>query len=135
MGTSPLARTGEEVTPPPPGHGTAALGPSDRSDTGSDTVGGPGFGLDIESGMGTTSDLAAGGETAGADLGDSNLDSDTDSSGTGERQEAGRDLRTEAGADIDVDRIVGADEAGVVDHPPRSWEDASVDDDEPKRRH
>ena len=58
------------------GHGTRALGPSDSSDSGSD-----------------------------GDVGDSNLDSDSDRYGTGERGAAPRDLAAEDGADIDADRI------------------------------
>lgn len=91
------------------GHGIDALGPSDSSDTGSDVVGNvglagqvDGFGIDRE-----TSELeentARG--TAGPDVGDANLDSDSDSSGTGEAATAGRDTVAEAGADIDTDHI------------------------------
>ena len=68
------------------GHGTAALGPSDTSDSGSDIQGGPGLNRDdgLLDPPGTTSDPDIDGEgaTAGADLGDANLDSDTDSGGT-----------------------------------------------------
>jgi hypothetical protein len=89
------------------GHGTGALGPSDTSDSGSDISGGPGLGLqlgfepepDTETGEDGISD------SAGPDLGDSDLDSDTDSSGTGERAAATRDTVRD-GADIDVDRII-----------------------------
>jgi hypothetical protein len=71
------------------GHGTGALGPSDSSDSGSDLIG------------------AAGqtGGSAGPDVGDADLDSDTDSGGTGERAAAGRDSMVRDGADIDVDHI------------------------------
>ena len=92
------------------GHGTGALGPSDTSDSGSDLVGASGLAgedvLDFDTG--TTSDLEAGsaGGTAGPDVGDANLDSDSDSGGTGERAAAGRDSVVRDGADIDVDRIV-----------------------------
>ena len=91
------------------GHGTGALGPSDTSDSGSDLVGASGLAgedvLDFDTG--TTSDLEAGsaGGTAGPDVGDANLDSDSDSGGTGERAAAGRDSVVRDGADIDVDRI------------------------------
>lgn len=81
------------------GHGTGALGPSDSSDTGSDVTGAPGLGQ-AEAGGG---DSAAG--TAGPDIGDANLDSDTDAGGTGERAAAGRDSVEADGADIDVDHI------------------------------
>src|SRR3954463_9383152 len=77
------------------GHGTAALGPSDSSDSGSDIQGGPGLNRDdgLMQPPGTTSDpdVDAIGATAGPDIGDANLDSDTDRSGTGERAAAGRD--------------------------------------------
>ena len=65
------------------GHGTGALGPSDTSDSGSDVQGG----------------------SAGRDVGDANLDSDSDAGGTGERATAGRDTTAADGADIDVDHI------------------------------
>jgi hypothetical protein len=95
------------------GHGTGALGPSDSSDTGSDIAGGPGLGLDLERtesldlGGGNTSDLetSSAGGSAGPDVGDANLDSDSDSGGTGERATAGRDSVARDGADIDVDHI------------------------------
>lgn len=90
------------------GHGTDALGPSDTSDTGSDMQG-PGLsrdvGLDME--MGTTSDPDASmaGGSAGPDVGDANLDSDSDSGGTGERAAAGRDSIEADGNDIDTDQV------------------------------
>ncbi|HVE90212.1 MAG TPA: hypothetical protein VNA44_10990, partial [Burkholderiaceae bacterium] len=43
---------------------------------------------------------------AGRDVGDANLDSDTDASGTGERAAAGRD--DEAGSDIAPDHLIGS---------------------------
>lgn len=91
------------------GHGTGALGPSDTSDSGSDLIGASGLAgedeLDFDTG--TTSDLEASsaGGTAGPDVGDANLDSDSDSGGTGERAAAGRDTVVRDGADIDVDHI------------------------------
>jgi hypothetical protein len=93
------------------GHGTGALGPSDTSDSGSDVTGGPGLALDLDRaldlGSGTTSDLEASsaGGTAGPDVGDAHLDSDSDAEGTGERAAAGRDAVVRDGADIDVDHI------------------------------
>jgi hypothetical protein len=94
------------------GHGTRALGPSDTSDSGSDLQGAPGMarqvglgGLGLETG--TTSDPEDGtaGNTAGPDLGDANLDSDSDSAGTGERAAASRDAVIADGADINVDHV------------------------------
>ena len=102
----------DESTPPitHKGHGTDALGPSDSSDSGSDLQG-PGLyesdadliGLD----RGTNEDMphALG---AGRDVGDANLDSDTDASGTGERAAAGRDIEDEAGSDIGPDHLIGS---------------------------
>ncbi len=102
--------------PTPPetdkGHGTRALGPSDTSDSGSDLEG-PGIyeddpdtqlGLDT----GTNADLAHG-PGAGRDVGDANLDSDSDAGGTGERASAGRDTDVEAGRDIAPDRLIGSE--------------------------
>jgi hypothetical protein len=86
-----------DETPPSlgKGHGTRALGPSDSSDSGSDIVGGPGLNRDdgLLQPPGTTSDPDVDGvrATAGADIGDANLDSDSDRFGTGERAAAGRD--------------------------------------------
>jgi hypothetical protein len=91
------------------GHGTGALGPSDSSDTGSDISGGRGMaqeaGLDL--GSGTTSDLeqSTAKGTAGPDVGDADLDSDSDASGTGERATAGRDTVSRSGGDIDTDHV------------------------------
>ena len=90
------------------GHGTGALGPSDLSDTGSDMQG-PGLSRDVGMGMeaGTTSDPdhSSAGGTAGPDVGDANLDSDSDSGGTGERAAASRDSIEADGDDIDVDQV------------------------------
>lgn len=95
------------------GHGTDALGPSDNSDSGSDVVGGPGFALsvddeqllDLERGTSEDSETGHATDSAGPDLGDANLDSDSDSGGTGERASAGRDSSVRDGADIDTDSI------------------------------
>lgn len=91
------------------GHGTKALGPSDSSDAGSDLQGAPGLAHQVGGGLtgGTTSapEESTAGATAGPDIGDANLDSDTDSAGTGERATAGRDTVVEDGQDIDTDHI------------------------------
>ena len=95
------------------GHGTSALGPSDISDTGSDVQGETRLSSEVDIGLdkGTTSDpdSAPRDLSAGPDIGDAGLDSDTDAVGTGEHKTAGRDLDIEAGADIDVDRIESID--------------------------
>lgn len=104
------------------GHGTDALGPSDNSDSGSDVTGGPGLSLGIDEDLildldrGTNEDFSTGrgSDTAGSDLGDANLDSDTDASGTGERGSAGReDVRD--GADIGTDSIQSFDDVPLTD--------------------
>lgn len=69
----------------PPGHGTQALGPSDSSDSGSDLQG------------------------LGPELGDDDLDSDSDRNGTGERGSALGDRGVANGRDIDVDHIATID--------------------------
>jgi hypothetical protein len=92
------------------GHGTAALGPSDSSDSGSDLHGAPGLAGQVD-GFGLT--RTGGGDleesfanyTAGPDVGDANLDSDSDRSGTGETASASRDMVAADGADIDTDHI------------------------------
>lgn len=95
MARSTLNTTGESGTITRKGHGTGALGPSDSSDSGSDIVGGPGLnrarGLPLAHGTTSDPDVDPPGATAGPDLGDADLDSDSDRNGTGERGAAGRD--------------------------------------------
>ncbi|TFW24038.1 hypothetical protein E4L96_06355 [Massilia arenosa] len=92
------------------GHGTDALGPSDTSDSGSDLKGASGMAQQdvLDLGSGTTSDIESSTArgTAGPDVGDANLDSDTDAGGTGERAAVGRDADVEVGADIMPDQII-----------------------------
>jgi hypothetical protein len=139
MADSTLLRTGE--TPPGTlkGHGTSALGPSDSSDSGSDIRGGPGLVHDEGIGLaaGTTSDPDVAQEPdAGADIGDADLDSDSDRFGTGERAAAGRDatppvdrtLYDEDGREIDGDDI--ADEGSrdlVTENDDPDLDDANLD--------
>ncbi|WP_241673281.1 hypothetical protein [Lacisediminimonas profundi] len=91
------------------GHGTRALGPSDISDSGSDIMGSAGLAHDelIALDTGTNSDPESGSaaHTAGPDIGDADLSSDSDSSGTGEHATAGRDTVARAGSDIGFDEI------------------------------
>ena len=90
------------------GHGTGALGPSDTSDTGSDLQGtglSDDIGLDMDEGTTSDPERSTAGGSAGPDVGDANLDSDTDSGGTGERAAAGRDSVEADGEDIDTDQI------------------------------
>jgi len=97
------------------GHGTEALGPSDSSDSGSDLAGAHGLAHDVDRfgldrGNNEDPDESRDAATGGPDVGDGNLDSDSDRSGTGERGAAGRDLPQDA-ADIDTDRVI--DESGL----------------------
>lgn len=110
------------------GHGTSALGPSDTSDSGSDVQSGLRWTQEADIGLdkGTYEDPDSGRRdaTAGPDIGDAELDSDTDSAGTGERATAGRDLDIETGDDIDTDHIdyVNPDEEPDIEraeHPDR----------------
>jgi hypothetical protein len=91
------------------GHGTRSLGPSDTSDSGSDLVGAPGYaqqkGRNLKTGTKFDPDKSTARNTAGPDVGDDDLDSDTDSGGTGERATASADAYIIDGADIDADRI------------------------------
>jgi hypothetical protein len=96
MARSTLNTTGEGKAGVGKGHGTEALGPSDSSDSGSDIVGGPGLnrqddGLPLQHGTTSDPDQDRKGATAGPDIGDADLDTDSDRYGTGERAAAGRD--------------------------------------------
>ena len=96
------------------GHGTAALGPSDTSDSGSDVQGGLRWSQEADIGLdkGTYEDPDSA-------RGDAYLDSDTDAAGTGERATAGRDSDIEPGRDIDTDHIdeVTPDEEPDIGQP------------------
>jgi hypothetical protein len=95
MARSTLNTTGEGKGGTQKGHGTGALGPSDSTDSGSDIVGGPGLnrdgGLPLQRGTTSDPDVDSSPTNAGPDLGDADLDSDSDRYGTGERAAAGRD--------------------------------------------
>ncbi len=126
---STLDRTGESRPDVERGRRTRDLGPSDSSDTGSDVVGGPGFDnleqLDLD--RGTTSDPDRAGQTAGPDIGDSDLDSDSDAAGTGENIGAGRDPARTA-QDIEPDRVTTDPDQPDLD---TSDEDATARDEPP----
>jgi hypothetical protein len=90
------------------GHGTSALGPSDTSDSASDIIGAAGviegdvIGLD----HGTNEDIdGRPTRTAGADIGDADLNSDSDSVGTGEHMTAGREPIARENRDVLPDHI------------------------------
>lgn len=55
---------------------------------------------------------------SGSDLPGPAGDLDTDSQGTGERESVDPDLIDDSGADIEVDRIVDEDEAGLAHSRP-----------------
>jgi hypothetical protein len=129
MAESTLRHT--QDTPPSTrtGHGTDALGPSDSSDSGSDVCGGPGLnhdaGIGPRTGSTSDADVDRGRATAGPDIGDADLDSDSDRYGTGERGAAGRDatrpvdetLRTEDGEPIEGEHL--GDETDIEDETRR----------------
>lgn len=99
------------------GHGTESLGPSDSSDSGSDLKGAPGLarqvdGFGLDKGPMNDVEESFADNTAGPDVGDANLDSDSDRGGTGERAAVGRDAVGGDGADIGVDRIETMPDAG-----------------------
>jgi hypothetical protein len=137
MPDSTLNTTGEGGEVKRKGHGTEALGPSDSTDSGSDIVGGPG--LDTQEGLplqrGTTSDpdIDAMPTTAGPDLGDANLDSDSDRFGTGERAAVGRDSTEptdETLTEYDPDEPTSL---GVMDDAPFEREPGEIEsDDDPE---
>jgi hypothetical protein len=93
MSASTLDLTGEEAPVIGRGHGTGALGPSDSSDTGSDVVGGPGMDEGLSDEQARRMPMTTR-RNSGRDLGDGNLDSDTDRNGTGERGSAAVDAGT-----------------------------------------
>jgi hypothetical protein len=140
MSKSNLERTGEQPPTTGKGHGTAALGPSDSSDTGSDITGGPGVTADDAAlGLppGSTPDLdrtRRRRKTAGPDIGDENLDSDSDSTGTGERGAAGRDAPPPADEHLGVISEAGANELVSGEDFEQGLRDQDREDDEQTAR-
>ena len=138
MAHSTLNETGESKPDIGKGHGTGALGPSDSSDSGSDIVGNRGLNHDdgLPFARGTTSDPDEDGRgaTAGPDIGDADLDSDSDRYGTGERASAGRDSVRP------VDQVLSEDASALEsdDQPEQELaavegltvDDADLDDDD-----
>jgi hypothetical protein len=131
MARSTLNTTGESNPSVRKGHGTGALGPSDSTDSGSDIMGGPGLnhedGLPFQRGTTSDPDVDAAGTTAGPDIGDADLDSDSDRNGTGERGAAGRDSTEpvdEMLTEHDADDLESIDESV----PPRDALDVESDD-------
>lgn len=121
------------------GKGTRALGPSDSSDSGSDLLGAPGLarqvdGYGLDRGNTNETEESSAGNTAGPDVGDANLDSDSDRTGTGETAAASRDVVASDGSDIDADHIEAVpdleelDKAGITDLEDRGPEDDEDED-------
>ncbi|HET9577575.1 MAG TPA: hypothetical protein VFP44_07080 [Usitatibacter sp.] len=121
------------------GKGTRALGPSDSSDSGSDLLGAPGLarqvdGYGLDRGNTNETEESSAGNTAGPDVGDANLDSDSDRTGTGETAAASRDVVASDGSDIDADHIEAVpdleelDKAGITDLEDRGREDDEEED-------
>lgn len=135
MADSTLDPTREAPARTPKGHGTDSLGPSGTSDSGSD-IRGPGMagdaGLPLDTG--TTSDLELS-SGASHDIGDANLDSDTDEAGTGERATAGRDDDVGEARDIAPDRIVGSELPMPADGLDRVMLDDDAASDEDSEEH
>jgi hypothetical protein len=131
MARSTLNTTGESAPVVRKGHGTGALGPSDSTDSGSDIVGGPGLnrdgGLPLQRGTTSDPDEDSKGATAGPDIGDADLDSDSDRYGTGERGAAGRDS-TEA-----VDETLSED-SETIESDDRPDEDVEAAESIEKKR-
>jgi hypothetical protein len=75
---------------------TGALGPSDSSDSGSDVAGAKRHAFDVDSEL----------DNHALETGDSELGSDTDRAGTGERAAADGDSTLTADSDIEPDRII-----------------------------
>lgn len=135
MADSTLDPSREKPAETTKGHGTAALGPSGTSDSGSDMQG-PGLAQDagLHFDTGTTSDLerSAG---AGHDVGDANLDSDSDEAGTGEEATAGRDDDVGEAQDIAPDRIIGSELPMPADALDRIMLDDDATSDEDSEEH
>ena len=143
MARSTLNQTGESKPDVGKGHGTGALGPSDSSDSGSDIVGNRGLNHDggLPLARGTTSDPDEDGRgaTAGPDIGDADLDTDSDRHGTGERGATGRDSTQptdETFAERDAESIESddqpEDELGAVEN--LTDEDVDVEREQPRTR-
>jgi len=122
------------------GHGTGALGPSDTSDSGSDLQGGDGLaaqdvGMGLDSGNTSAPEGGTRRHGAGPDVGDANLDSDSDSSGTGETASAGRDSIFANGEDLDIEEIEDLSADGIEGSDDDADSDDSLDMELPERSH
>jgi hypothetical protein len=91
---------------------TGALGPSDSSDSGSDVAGAKRHEFDVDSEL----------DNHALETGDTELGSDTDRSGTGERASADGDSTLDPDRDIDTDHVI---DPNVPPGDERSSEDES----------
>jgi hypothetical protein len=92
---STLLPPDEQTPDAPKGHGTAALGPSDSSDSGSDMFGAKRHEFDVDSEL----------DAHALETGEIETSSDTDRFGTGERASADGDANLVENADIEPDRL------------------------------
>jgi hypothetical protein len=119
---------------PPRGHGIDVLGTSDTSDSGSDVAG---AGEPDTADPNEPVDVGTRDDSGRATLPTESFDSDTDSSGTGERGSAAGDSgesdEREA-FDISTDRIVDARSAGVDDSDEIDESDGIASDDPRDKR-
>lgn len=135
MAISPLLGT-DHVPRPAAGRDSAALGPSDTTDSGSDVAG-----LDDDLDPGGPLDAISESDSLRPMTAPETLSADSDSGGTGERRSAGSDAGEREAADIspdsiqtiaDVDTLVDGDfngdaTAGVSPEEARAREDAAAD--------
>lgn len=108
---STLLPPDDQAPAAPKGHGTAALGPSDSSDSGSDTFGAKRHPFDVDSEL----------DAHALETGEIETGSDTDRHGTGERAAADGDGNLIENADIEPDTL--RDDAAV-----RAFTDADASD-------
>jgi hypothetical protein len=114
--TSSLIPPDEDTPMQPKGHGTAALGPSDSSDSGSDTFGAKRHEFDVDSEL----------DAHALETGEIETSSDTDRYGTGERAAADGDGNLVENADIEPDSF--RDDAALRDLGAPGIDDALIED-------
>lgn len=114
MAGSTLNRTGESMASIPQGHDTGALGPSDSSDSGSDTLHATRQAGDADGEL----------DQHALEQGPAELESDSDRSGTGERASADGDSNLKPDGDIlpddftdepDLDTLEADDDLDAAD--------------------
>lgn len=92
---STLLPPDDQTPAPPKGHGTASLGPSDSSDSGSDMFGAKRHEFDVDSEL----------DAHALETGEIETSSDSDRHGTGERASADGDENLVENADIEPDNL------------------------------